>query len=149
MKTMLRIVAVLMALCLMLCLCACGNADDSGDGTTGSTGTTGTTGNGDTTDTTDPTNTTKPAEEPAYKVTVVDEGGNPVAGAWIQLCIEDGTCTPRSTDENGVAGFDLDEYNYKVSFMALPEGYAYTSEQDTWYFEDGKTEMTIVLKAVG
>jgi hypothetical protein len=146
MKTMLRSGAVLMALCLMLCLCACGNTDNGSDGTTGTTAPS----------TTAPTTATKPSEEPTkpteapdYKVTVVDEGGNPVVGAWVQLCIEDGTCTPASTNDKGEAGFYLDEYNYKVSFMVLPEGYEYTSEQQNWYFEDGKTEMTIVLKAVG
>ncbi len=143
MKTMLRIGAVMMALCLMLCLCACGN-DSQGDTDTTTTAPT-------TTAPTEPTTepTTAPAVEPDYTVTVVDEGGNPVVGAWVQLCVEDGTCTPASTNEKGEAGFYLDEYNYKVSFMVLPEGYEYTSEQDTWYFEDGKTEMTIVLKAVG
>jgi hypothetical protein len=145
MKTMMRIGALVMALCLMLCLCACGNdAQDNTDNTTTAPTTTAPTKPAE--PTTEPT--TKPAE-PDYKVTVLDEGGNPVVGAWVQLCVEDGTCTPASTNDQGVAGFNLDTYNYKVSFMVLPEGYAYTSEQDTWYFEDGKTEMTIVLKAVG
>ena len=143
MKTMLRIWAVLMALCMMLCLCACGN-DAQGDTDVTTTAPT-------TTAPTEPTTepTTAPAAEPDYKVTVVDEGGNPVVGAWVQLCVEDGTCTPASTDDNGVAGFNLDEYNYKVSFMVLPDGFEYIDDQQTWYFEEGKTEMTIVLKAVG
>lgn len=142
MKTMLRIGAVMMALCLMLCLCACGNHSEDNPEVTTTVPTT-------TAPTQPTTKPTEPVAEPDYKVTVVDEGGNPIVGAWVQLCVEDGTCTPASTNEKGEAGFYLDEYNYKVSFMVLPEGYEYTSEQDTWYFEDGKTEMTIVLKAVG
>ena len=141
MKTLLRVGAVMMALCLMLCLCACD--DDAQDNTTTTAPTTAPT----TEPTTEPT--TAPAAEPDYKVIVVDEGGNPIANAWVQLCIEDGTCTPASTDDNGVAAFYIAEYNYKVSFMVMPDGYEYTSEQENWYFEDGKTEMTIVLKAVG
>ena len=144
MKTLLRVGAVMMALCMMLCLCACGNNEEDSSVTTTAPTTTAPT------KPTEPIgDTTKPTEAPDYKVTVVDEGGNPVVGAWVQLCIEDGTCTPASTNEKGEAGFYLGEYNYKVSFMVLPEGYEYTSEQETWYFEDGKTEMTIVLKAVG
>ena len=134
-----RLVCLILAAAMLLCGCVAIRHKDDGAATAPASEPTAE-------PTTEPT--TKPAE-PDYKVTVLDEGGNPVVGAWVQLCVEDGTCTPASTNDQGVAGFNLDTYNYKVSFMVLPEGYAYTSEQDTWYFEDGKTEMTIVLKAVG
>ena len=148
MKNIKRIAALLFALCMVLCLCACGDNADT-DTTTASTTAPQATDPTNKTEPSENNDATQPTEAPDYTVTVVDEGGNPVANAWVQLCIEDGTCTPSSTNEKGVASFYVDPYNYKVSFMVMPDGYELTSEQDNWYFEDGKTEMTIVLKAVG
>ena len=83
-----------------------------------------------------------------YTVTVTDEDGNPIKGALIQLCAE--SCFPASTDENGVATWSLEEEEYKASFLnaATPAaGYTYVDPDETdFYFEDGETEMTIVLK---
>lgn len=133
------IVAVLV--CMLLTLCACG---------------------GKTPAETKPVETEAPAvvateapveeTEPAipdgmvqYKVTVVDEGGNPVAGAMVQLCKD--SCVPAVTDANGVATFTLPEDDYKASMLAMPTGYEYAGEADTFYFE-GAFELTITLKAV-
>ena len=80
-----------------------------------------------------------------YKVTVVDEGGNPVVGAMVQLCKD--SCVPAVTDANGVATFNLPEDDYKASMLAMPVGYEYAGEADTFYFE-GAFELTITLKAV-
>lgn len=137
-----RWIAMLLAVCLMLGLCACGSADnnDSVQDTTAA-----------------PVETTAAAPEeteeetqaqPAgtvYTVTVVDEGGNPVAGAMVQICLE--TCMPGVTNENGVAEFATEEADYKASMMSMPEGYEYATEQTEFYFEGGY-EVTIVLKAV-
>lgn len=82
----------------------------------------------------------------AYKVTVVDEGGNPIASAMVQLCKD--SCVPAVTDANGVASFTLAEDDYKAQMLTMPEGYEYAGEEDTFYFEDGSHELTIVLKAV-
>ncbi|MGN1157978.1 MAG: hypothetical protein ACI4TK_17530 [Agathobacter sp.] len=79
-----------------------------------------------------------------YKVTVVDESGNPIAGAMVQMCAD--TCFPAVADENGVATFRLAEAEYKVSFLSLPEGYAHMGEETNYYFDAGSTEMTITLK---
>lgn len=93
--------------------------------------------------------TAAPTEAPAdngktvYTVTVVDEAGNPVAGAFVQLCLD--SCTPRATDENGVATYEMDEAaDYKVSFVMVPEGYV---AEEAYYFADGSLELTITLKA--
>lgn len=130
-----RFLTVLLVLCLTLCLCACGNA--SGDAeTTGATNAT--------------TEATTEATEPAddgkvtYTVKVVDEGGNPVAAAMVQLCKE--TCLPGATNAEGVAEFRVVEDEYKVSFMSMPAGYE--AEAEEFYFEDGSFELTITLKAV-
>jgi len=79
-----------------------------------------------------------------YTVTVVDEAGNPIAGALVQLCNE--SCFPSATGDDGVAKFALDEANYKVSFLTLPAGYTYSGEEQEFYFEAGSVELTITLK---
>lgn len=89
--------------------------------------------------------TEAPVEEDAYIVTVVDESGNPIAGAMVQLCKD--TCFPGVTGADGVAKFVLAEDEYKVSFLALPAGYTYVDDAQEFYFENGSMELTITLKA--
>jgi len=91
--------------------------------------------------------TEAPAEEEGgYSVTVLDENGNPIVGAMVQLCKD--ACVPGVTDAEGTAKFNLPEDTYKVSFLALPAGYTYMDEVQEFYFENGSMEMTITLKAV-
>ena len=81
-----------------------------------------------------------------YKVTVVDESGNPVKGVMVQICKD--SCIPARTGENGVAEFTVaEDEGYKVSFSVIPEGYESASEETEFYFEDGSFEMTLTLKA--
>lgn len=131
-----RLLILTLALGLMLCLCACGGGVEP-EVTTEPT-----------TDTTDPTTkSTEPtteAAEPTYVVTVVDQDNTPVAGAWVQLCLE--SCVPAMTDENGVANFFLEEDDYKVGFTVMPVGYEYIDDVEAWYFADGENTMTITLK---
>lgn len=143
-----NILTVLLLLCMVLCLCACGNNE--------------TANNDAVTDppTTDPVATnpveTDPVEtEPAipegqaqYTVTVVDEGGNAIAGAMVQICKED--CFPGVTDAEGKAIFTRPETEgYKISFISVPAGYDYTTEETDFYYEGDSKEITIVLKAIG
>jgi hypothetical protein len=80
-----------------------------------------------------------------YTVKVVDEGGNPVVGAGVQLCKD--TCLPAITDEDGIAEFRVaEDPEYKVSFMSVPEGYE--GAEEAYYFESGSYELVITLKAV-
>lgn len=96
--------------------------------------------------TTIPAQTTVPQQVASgYTVKVVDENGAPIVGALIQLCKEN--CYPNVTDANGEAFFELAEDTYKVSFLMLPAGYTYSTEEQEFYFEDGSLELTIVLKA--
>lgn len=134
-----RLLALVLALGLMLCLCACGS-DVAPDPTTEPT-------TEATVPTTEPTTDGTEATEPTYVVTVVDQDNAPVAGAWVQLCLE--ACVPAMTDENGVANFYLEENEYKVGFTVMPAGYEYVDEQEAWYFADGENTMTIVIKKVG
>lgn len=81
-----------------------------------------------------------------YTITVVDEGGNPIAGAMVQMCKD--SCIPGMTDGSGVATFTMTEDDYKVSFLTMPAGFELVDETSEFYFESGSTEMTITLKAV-
>ena len=133
-----RFLALTLSLCLLLCLCACGSSqpevtEPPVDNTTEPV--------------TDPVDeTTEPVAEPTYTVTVVDQDNVPVAGAWVQLCLE--ACVPAVTDENGVASFFLEENDYKVGFTVMPEGYEYAGEEQQWYFAEGENTMTVVIKKV-
>lgn len=80
-----------------------------------------------------------------YTVTVVDEGGNPIVGAMVQLCKD--SCVPGVTDASGVATFTLPEDGYKASMLSMPAGFAYAGDAEEFYF-DGAFALTITLKAV-
>jgi len=90
----------------------------------------------------EPAAETKAADTDAdYTVTVLDEAGNPVPGAMVQLCSQ--ICAPGVTDEKGVAQFQLPRDDYKVSFLVLPEGYV--NDVQEFYFEEGSSALTITL----
>lgn len=139
-----RLLALCLALCLTVCLCACGgtqNEEPSEEAPQPS-------------NQPQQTETTEPSEEnqntnPVYTVKIVDEAGNPVVGAMVQMC-QGETCMPGPlSGEDGTVIFQVAEADYKVSFLgSVPAGYDYTTEQTEFYFEDGSYELTIVLKAV-
>ena len=131
-----RLITLLLVLTMALCLVACGD-----DGTTPATDpqsqpTTGSTA-------TEPSSTANQAVY-NYLVRVVDQDGNPIAGAYIQMCLK--TCDFFVTGEDGYALIDKPIADgYKVLIIALPAGYeGYTFSQEDTYFESGKTEMTLV-----
>lgn len=80
-----------------------------------------------------------------YTIKVVDEANNPVAGAVVQLCKD--SCIPKETDANGVAEFKVSEVEdgYKGLVAVAPEGYVY--DGGDVYFENGETEIVLVIKA--
>ena len=132
MKTVSRLAALVLALCMLLC--ACGGQQTP-----------------ETTET--PVQTTAaPVEESVddgkvtYTVTVVDEAGTPIAGAMVQICLD--ACYPGVTDANGQAKFSVLEEDYKVSFLSMPAGYTYSGEEQEFYF-DGGFDLTITLKSAG
>ena len=147
MMKMKSVLLVMLALCLTISLCACGGNTDGGENNTTTTQNNGSTTSATTTTTTAATTTTTTVADGTvtYTVTVTDEAGNPIPGVGVQLCLE--SCLPYVTNAQGVATWaNVDEEDYKVSFMNLPQGY--TSDANEFYFEDGSYEMTIVLKAV-
>lgn len=58
-----------------------------------------------------------------YRVIVYDKEGNPVPGAFIELC-DDTSCDFRETDAEGVATFDdKPQKVYDIHMIMAPEGY--------------------------
>ncbi len=133
-----RYIAFLLALCLSLCLCACGGNSDNTETTASAA-------------TTLPVVTTEATEaaEPSHTVKVVDEGGNPIAGVFVQICLPDGSCTPMQTGEDGIAYYyNMAEADYEVKVLKMPEGYGYTTEEEVFFFPDGSNEAIITLQAI-
>lgn len=131
-----------LVLCLVLSLCACGGSEAPATEAPVTQA-----------PATEAPATEAPEAEPAipegmvqYTITVVDEGGNPIAGAMVQMCKD--SCIPGMTDAAGVASFTMAEDDYKVSFLTMPAGFELVDETSEFYFESGSTEMTITLKAV-
>ena len=137
---------IVLALSLMVCLCACGSDTSTDKDTTKTTQVDTNTTTATTTTTTQTTTTTtaSKANVALYTVTVTDEAGTPISGAFVQFCLE--SCVPCMTNAEGVASYQTFVNNYKVSFISVPEGYEQPTEE--YYFEEGSFEMTIVLKAV-
>jgi hypothetical protein len=82
------------------------------------------------------------AIQTGYDVHVKDADG-PVAGVMIQFC-DDSTCNMGTTDENGVAHFDLPSgKEYEIHILVAPDGY---QEDETVYHPDENNQATIELK---
>lgn len=141
MKNLKILCVAALLLCMMMTMCACGGSSEAAPTQAAPT-------EAPVQEVTEAPVETEPtlAEGMAvYTVKVVDEGGNPIAGAMVQLCKD--SCVPGVTDAQGVASFTLAEDDYKASMLTMPAGFEYAEETDAYYFENGY-ELTIVLKAV-
>ena len=132
-----KMLCLILALMLTLSLCACGGAEEAPQTEA----------------------TEAPTEAPTvavqteaaddgkvtYTIHVQDETGAPLAGVMVQICKD--ACLPGMTNAEGDAVFTVAEDEYKVSFLSLPQGYAYSTEETEFYFENGSTEITLTLKA--
>ena len=79
-----------------------------------------------------------------YTVTIVDQNGNPVVGATIQLCDDENCKLPVVTDESGIAVCSYEQADYHVTITELPAGYS----SDVTEFElNGESEITITVNA--
>lgn len=138
-----RVFATILMLCMVFTLTACGG-NGSGDTEKDSQNTQSEMNDNKDTETSEDTQVDD--GKVVYKVTVVDEGGNPVKGAMVQMCLD--SCVPAMTGDTGVAEFKLVEADgYKVDIVSLPEGYEAIST-DPVYLESGQTELTLTVKAV-
>lgn len=142
MNSVKKLLAVLLALCMVCSLCACGGTIEEPEATPETSPAAPS-----------PQETAEPTPKPGeddtgltvYTITVVDDSGTPVSGAMVQMCKD--TCLPGpATDAEGKTCFNLLEDEYKVSFIVVPAGYNYIDEVTEFYFEDGATELTITLK---
>lgn len=145
MKLFKKGLVLVLALMMLLCVCACSQStDDAKDSTPSSS--VPTSSSNQATQPSSGTNVT-PDDQLQYKIKVTDDAGNPMVGVYVQLCTEEICLAPVKTDDAGVAilkAADDEEYHAKIT--KVPSGY----ETDTvdFYFEDGETELTIVLKVI-
>lgn len=143
MKNLKILLALLLAMTLLLGLCACG-ADADTEKETESTG--APTQESTEEPTEDTTQESQDDGKLTYKVIVVDEAGNPMAGAMVQIC-EGTACNPGVTNAEGVAEIRAVEGNYEAKMLSMPEGYTYATEQEVFAYAGGSLEVTIVLKS--
>ena len=136
-----KILVLMLSICLILCLCACVQDQNPTDPTPSAP-----VASDPTTPSSEPTDPTVDDGKVTYTVTVTDEEGNPLTSAMLQICKD--ACIPTIVDANGTATWNVVEDDYKVSFLDLPDGYTYSTEETEFYFAEGETSMTIVLKAV-
>ena len=149
MKHMKMLISLALALCMVLCLVACGNnasnSSGNGDASVGSASSdvsadASVTGSGEGAS----SGETVEDGRVTYTITVVDEDGNPISGAMVQICKD--TCLPcGATNADGVVTVTTVEDDYKVSFMTPVAGYV--TEGLEFYFDEGSTEMLIILTA--
>ena len=83
-----------------------------------------------------------------YTVKVVDQNGDPVVGAEVQLCYKDSVCLVGvNTDENGEMTNKLDAgYEVLVKLVTLPDGYTAPTPDASGYHATiaaNKTAITI------
>lgn len=91
-----------------------------------------------------------PTALPEFTVTVVDEEGNPVAGAQIQICDSSNICfMPANSDSEGKAVIKniVVENGYTLKVPVVPAGYEYKGEAEV-ALEAGSTEYTVELSKV-
>ena len=136
-----KLLIMLLVLTMMVCMVACGDGNDEKDAPATTVAT-------EPTEPTQPTqpdpSQTTPAQTYNYKILVVDQDGNPIAGAFVIFCLEQ--CNFYQTNEEGCALIDAPIMDgYQAHIMSLPEGYeGYTFSEEYTNFVSGQTEMTLV-----
>ncbi len=78
--------------------------------------------------------------EADYRISVIDQDGNPVSGAIVNICT-DTTCTTGKSDEKGLILFTGEKQSYHLQLLKAPDGYSFDSPADL-YTED-QTDFTI------
>ena len=66
--------------------------------------------------------------EGTYRVIVTDEDGQTVEGVMVQFC-SDTTCMLAETDADGIASYDVEEGEYTVHIIEVPDDYEMTNEE--------------------
>lgn len=144
-----RLMALALGLVMVFALCACGGNDAAVDAPQEDT---------PAQDAPVQEETEAPTEEETeapteatgitYTVTVVDEGGNAVAGVMVQICQGEMCLMPATTDASGVAVLTApEEGNWEAKVLSMPEGYEQAAEGEYLAF-DSNNALTVTLKAV-
>ena len=137
-----KLLCLLLALVMVVSLCACGGDQIPTGPSTPSTPS----------NPTDPTNPTNPTDDglTEYVINIQDQDGNPLAGAFVQICTDLG-CMPADnfTGADGKISIRAAENTYKVQINIMPEGYTHADPAVTnYYFASGATEIIIKLAPV-
>ena len=139
-----NVLLCLLVLTLALCMTACGETETSQESVTASSVAEDT--SSATSEASQAVSDTSSGEEAeiTFRVTAVDQDGNPVANVFVQLC-DDSTCTPVMTDAQGIAAFTMEiTAECHLSVLSAPVGYVYEGEKDL-PLEAGATEYTLTL----
>lgn len=85
--------------------------------------------------------------ESTFTVKIVDQNGDAVEGAMVQICKD--ACIPAKANTEGIATFSVEITDgYKLSVLSCPSGYEYNGEAEV-YLENGMTEYTLELTKTG
>lgn len=158
MNNMKKLFALLLAMAMVFCMAACAGDDNgSNDKTSTTTASKETKPQESEPNQTEPTqpNDEKPGNpdgEYVYSVTVVDIDGNPVEGAWVQICAGT-TCVPKQTDADGIAYYDSEitgDGELVAKLISLPEAYSFIdlSEGREISMADGSVNVSFVLESI-
>ena len=82
-------------------------------------------------------------EVPQFKVTVVDQNGDVVVGARVQVCAGE-NCRIAYTDENGVASFAYAAGEHHANIAKAPDGYTDSTNKAEYSF-DSELKCTIEI----
>lgn len=85
-----------------------------------------------------------------YTVHVTDADGNAVKDVQVQVCEGSQCKIPQITDESGTVSFTFipkGTEEIKVQINQVPEGFICDSTVYVAHFEEGQTEVTVVLEA--
>lgn len=82
-----------------------------------------------------------------FKVTLVDQDGNPVPNAMVQICNDENCLMPLPTDENGIVEFNFETSDgHKLVLSPCPDGYETEHVGENYaYIDDGETEYTFEI----
>ena len=142
-----KLLALVLALCMVFALCACGAGNDNKEDEKNNNTVNNEVNNNDADDESkDESDEDEGVQNQAgFQVKIVDEGGNPIKGVMVQICKD--SCVPAMSDDNGIASFNVQiEDGHKLSIMSKPDGYEYDGEAEV-YLEAGATEYTLTLRA--
>ncbi len=150
--------ALMLALCMVVLMASCGEEENPPAGSQSSTGGSSNTDASNPDDTTNSSNSGNGEVDMSnpnlVKVTVVDEKGNSVKGAVVQIC-QGETCfaQPILTGENGVGTREygsLGEETLKAKVNAIDgcENYLVPADDGYVYFQPGSRELTITVRSI-